>query len=103
MNAKFKKDLQDLLNNLFKVDEEQTRILKELQEMSADFNLPRYCSWEGCAYQLFGHKELYTKNGCNCTYEARAKVLLNKFFNLQGKYESAWELGRVLADNNFWK
>jgi len=103
MKKQLKQDLQKLFNQIQKCDEESSMILKELQDMSSDLGLPRWCSWQNCAEQLEDRKEKYTKHNCNCTYGARARLLLKNFYKSEGKRELLTELGQALADNGFWK
>lgn len=103
MKKQLKQDLQNLFNKVGSISEKEHEILVELQEMSAELGLPRWCSWVDCERQLRGHKEKYTKNGCNCTYESRAEVLLKEFYKLEGQNEIINELGTMLANAGFWQ
>lgn len=102
MTKQLRKDLQNLFNKVGSISERENEILKELQEMSADLGMPRWCSWYDCAKQLRGHEEKYTKGGCNTTYEGRAEVLLKEFYKLEGQDEVIRELGQALANAGFW-
>lgn len=103
MKKQLRNDLQNLFNQLEKCNAERYEILEELKDMSQDLGLPRWCSAQECAKQLENRDEKYTKNYCNCTYGARARMLLEHYYMLQGKRDSLEELGQILANNGFWK
>ena len=54
MKKQLREDLQKLFNKVSSNREEKDKILKELQEMSADLGLPRYCSWNDYKYTVYG-------------------------------------------------
>ena len=103
MTKNLRKDLQDLYNDILRIDREKDLILKEFQEMSKDLGLPIYCGWDSCYHQLIGRKEAYTKNGCNTTYERRAKNLMSEYNELNGRREALTDLGVILYRHGFWK
>lgn len=92
MKKQLKEDLQKLFNQICDIRDEQSKILEELKEMSAEIGLPRYCSAMVCFKQLVGTK-----------YEMRAEMLLTEYQELSGYNNALDDLGGVLADNGFWK
>ena len=102
MKKQLKEDLQKLFNEIETIRKGQFAILEDLQELSKKAGKPMWCSWNACYEQLKNNNEKID-DGTTATYAIRALNLYEEYCRLEGKIELLYQLGDILAKNEFWK
>lgn len=91
MTKNERKAMQDFINRIEDYQTQRNNAFAELQKLSVEAGLPKYCSAKENRDQLVKVGNRYADN------------IYNEYVKMTGKIETMHEFGEMLASLSFWK